>query len=199
VRDVPVADPREPDPREQLDLAALEPRWRTAVEEALESQNRFRSLVQRSSPGPLRDRLEEIGGPCRPRRPGRLGNRDRAQAGSQTVRAMHLERVTDRLKDARRRVDPGCGRRGGHQTPADRGGPPPEQHGALNDLANGVDEGAVRLRMLDLRLDASVARAAQIVLRPDALQQLGLVDEELRMVVEQRSALQTGLDALPGD
>jgi hypothetical protein len=51
--------------------------------------------------------------------------------------------------------------------------------------------------MLDLRLDASVARAAQMVLRPDALQQLGLVDQELRSLVEELGALQSGLDALP--
>ena len=190
--------PREPDALAALDLTALEHRWRTAVEEALESHTRFRSLVHQSPPGPLRDRLEEIAVRVDQGVRAAWEIATRAQAASQTVRAMHLEEVTDRLKDARRRLTRAA------EAGADTGALQAEvdllleQHGALNDLANGVDDAAERLRMLDLRLDASVARAAQMVLRPDALQQLGRVDEELRLVVEQLTALQSGLDSLPG-
>ena len=189
--------PRPQDPLAQLDLTALEPRWRAAVEEALASRVRFRSLVEQSPGGPLRDRLEELAGRVDVGVHAAVDTAFRAQTAAQTLRGMDLEHVTSQLKDARRRLvratEAGAGT-AAVQAEVDL---LLEQHSALNDLANGVDEAGERLRMLDLRLDASVARAAQMVLRPDALQQLGLVDQELRALVEELGALQSGLDALP--
>jgi hypothetical protein len=73
-----------------------------------------------------------------------------------------------------------------------------DQHAALNALSNTIEDASERLRLLDLRLDAAVARAAQIVLRPDAIEELGGVDAELAAVVEELDALQAGLDAVRG-
>jgi hypothetical protein len=189
--------PRQQDPLAQLDLTTLEPRWRAAVEEALASRVRFRSLIEQSPGGPLRDRLEELAARVDVGVHSAVDTAFRAQAAAQTLRGMDLEHVTAQLKDARRRLaratETGAGT-DGLQAEVDL---LLEQHGALNDLANSVDEAGERLRMVDLRLDASVARAAQMVLRPDALQQLGVVDQELQALVEELGTMQSGLDALP--
>jgi hypothetical protein len=189
---------REHDPLASPDLTGFEPRWRAAVEEALASRNRFRSLVEQSPPGPLRHRLEELATSIDAGVRAAWDIAARAQAASRTLADMGLDGVTASLKDTRRRL-----------ARADEAGVDAgplraevdlllQQHAALNDLANGVEQADERLRLLDLRLDASVARAAQLALRPDALQQLGLVDDDLRAVVDELGALQSGLDALPG-
>jgi hypothetical protein len=189
--------PRQQDPLAQLDLGTLEPRWRAAVEEALASRVRFRSLVEQSPGGPLRDRLEELAASVDIGVHAAVDTAFRAQAAAQTLRGMDLEHVTAQLKDARRRLARATETGAGTQALSAEVDLLLEQHAALNDLANSVDEAGDRLRMLDLRLDASVARAAQMVLRPDALQQLGMVDQELRSLVEELGALQSGLAALP--
>ncbi|MDQ4068870.1 MAG: hypothetical protein M3203_05275 [Actinomycetota bacterium] len=70
-----------------------------------------------------------------------------------------------------------------------------DQHAALSHLANALDQAEERLRVLDLRLGAPVARTAQVVLRPGALEELGQVDRKLGGVMEELEAVRAGLEA----
>lgn len=190
-QDVALAPPPEP---------VLEPPWRTAVDDAVASQARFRALVEQSPPGPVRERLsgldERLDGGVAAAHQIALS----AQAAARTLDAMGLERVQGRLKDARRRLAQAhaAGAVADARSLEAEVSVLAEQHTALNQLANGLDESAERLRLLDLRLQATVARAAQIVLRPDAATQLGTVEDELEAVTDELVALRAGLDAVDG-
>ena len=52
--------PRRPR-RERIELASLPEPWRNFVREALDAQRRYRKACSSAQPGPLRDRLTEIG------------------------------------------------------------------------------------------------------------------------------------------
>lgn len=178
------------------DLSILEPRWRSAVEEVLASRRRLRALVDECRAGPMQERLTSLAERVDAGVVAAGTIAARAQSASRTLASMDLERVHDQLKDARRRM--ARAPEGG----ADAAGLETEvrllteQHAALNQLSNAVEDAWERLRLLDLRLDAAVARTAQIVLRPDAVEQLGGVDRELTAVVEELGALRAGLDAV---
>ncbi len=182
-------------PVEETDLARLEPRWRAAVEETLASRRRFVALVDESQPGPLRERLASLAERLDAGVMAAWSIALRAQTASRAVDTMELDRVHTQLKDARRRraLSPdGSADAARLETEVRLLA---EQHAALNQLANAIDDASERLRLLDLRLDAIVARAAQIMLLPDAVEELGGVDEELTTVVEELQAVQSGLEA----
>jgi hypothetical protein len=183
-------------PADGIDLAALDPRWRRAVEETVASRARLRALVEEGRAGPVQERLATLVARADAGVLAAWNIATRAQAASRTLAAMDLERVSDQLKTARRRLarveqDPG-----GAATLETEVRLLAEQHAALNQLSNAVEDAAERLRLLDLRLDAAVARTAQITLRPDAVEQLGGVDAELGAVVDELNALRAGLDAV---
>src|SRR5262249_56575411 len=52
--------PRKPRP-ERIDLAGLSQPWRAYMKDAMEAQRRYARAVTAAEPGPLRDRLAEIG------------------------------------------------------------------------------------------------------------------------------------------
>jgi hypothetical protein len=52
--------PRKPRP-ERIDLAGLSQPWRAYMKDAMEAQRRYARAVATADPGPLRDRLTEIG------------------------------------------------------------------------------------------------------------------------------------------
>src|ERR687898_177216 len=52
--------PRKPRP-ERIDLAGLSQPWRAYVKDAMEAQRRYARAVNTAEPGPLHDRLNEIG------------------------------------------------------------------------------------------------------------------------------------------
>jgi ABC-type phosphate transport system auxiliary subunit len=108
---------------------------------------------------------------------------------------MDLDRVRDQLKAAKRRQAALEGRPGDPALDTEVQ-VLTEQHASLNQLANAVADAAERLRLLDLRVDAAVARAATIALQPDAVEELGGVDRELAVVVEELDALQAGLETV---
>ena len=180
---------------EGVEPERLEPVWRSAVEETIASRRRLRALVEECRSGPLQERLASLAERVDSGVLAAWKIASRAQAASRALVSMDLESVHADLKDARRRAADGA--KGG----ADVGQVErevkvlAEQHAALNQLRNAIDDASSRLRLLDLRLDTAVARAAQIVLQPDALEELGSVDQELADVVEELDLLRAGLDA----
>ena len=176
---------REPEPAAQeadpVDLAALGPRWRAPVEEAVAARTRFRALAQQAGGGPIADRLailaESIDG-------GVLASyrtAARAQAAEAAIAELGPDRVNEALKAARRR---------GNDAEIEL---LMAQHASVNRLLNSVDDAEDQLRMLDLRLDAAVARAAELVLRPTDTAGAGA---ELDALVTELDALRQAMDTL---
>ena len=177
----------EPEPVDPVDLAALDPRWRGWVEEAIASRARFRELVARVGDGPLRERLTALADRVDEAVLSAWTTAGQSQAAERTLDTLRPEQVAAELKDARR-----------------RGAPESEvaalaaNHASVNRLLNSLDAAAERLRLLDLQLDGAVARAAELVLRPAAVAELGDVDRELGEAVAGLDAFRAGLDAMGG-
>ena len=161
----------------------------------MSSRARFQRLLEQCEPGPVADRLQSMGERIDAGVLASVTIATRAQTASRTVSEMELDEVHHRLKDARRRLveaqEIGTDAELVEQEVAMLA----DQHSALNDLHNMVDDAVERLRNLDMRLDAVVARAAQLVLRPDAAQ-AAAVESELAGVVGELDALRTGFDVL---
>lgn len=176
---------------EAVELTGLDPPWRAAVEELVASRTRLREVAAQLPPGPTQDRVAGITERVETSVRAAWEVAGRAQAASRTVASLDVDAVHEQLKSARRRLAGVEGSR----TEADAQAIEhevellAEQHAALHQLANAVDDARERLRILDLRVDAAVARAAQLALLPDAAGVLSSVDQELQLVVEELGAL----------
>ena len=170
---------RNKDPLVAVDPRLLDEPWRRSVEEALAARARFAEMLRTMPKGPLRERVAEIGQRVDA---GVLASWETAQRGSQGAKMLTTldpEGVTARLKEAKRRNPDG--------------GPEVEalaaQHDAVNRLWDGVDDAGERLRLLDVRLGAAVARVAALAIAARAPGDLDPADAELRAVVDELSAL----------
>jgi len=171
----------EPDPLAHIDPAAAPPRFARTVDEALAARRRFRELVEGLRPGPVRDRLVAMG--------------PRIDAGVQAVwdaahRAGEMEhvlatldpdRVTDEYKQARRS--------GAEATVL---AAHEARFQSVQRMLNTIEDIDERLRVLDVRLDAAVARAAEVALGTGA--GADELDAELTDVVDELGALRSALD-----
>jgi hypothetical protein len=173
------------DPLAHVDPRATSPRFAPAVAEALESRRRYRELLDGLRPGPVRDRLERT--------------RERLDAGvlavwdtaaratdiERTLAALDPERVTAEYKRAK------------------RAGDEPDIEAALGQrfvsvqrLLNTLDDTDDRLRLLDARLGAAVAQAAEVALDVAGPSVADALDAELAGVVDDLGALRSALDEL---
>jgi hypothetical protein len=173
-----------PDPLAHVDPAALPPRWSGAVADAVAARARWQELVTGVRPGPVRDRLAELGELVDAGVLAAWETAVRAVEAGRIAESLDAERVTDDYKRAKR--DPTVD---------------PELLEALTArftsvqrVLNAVDDAAERLRLLDVRLGATVARAAEVALTAGAgAEELG---DELDAVVGELGALRDSLESL---
>lgn len=173
------------DPLAHVDPAAVSPRFARAVEDALAARRRFAEVGAGLPAGPVRDRLTALGA--------------RVDAGvaavwQVTVRATQVERTLDALDPARVTED--------HKR-AKRAGDDPELEAALarrfasvQRLLNALDDTEARLRLLDARLGAAVAAAAEVALGASGVDVAEAVAGEMDGVVGDLDALRLALDEL---
>jgi hypothetical protein len=173
------------DPLAQVDPAATSPRFAPAVAEALDVRRRYRDLLAAVRPGPIRDQLTLSGERLDD---GVLAVWDTARRATETERtlaALDPERVTAEYKRSRRADDE------------------PELESALGQrfasvqrLLNTLDDTDDRLRLLDARLGAAVAQAAEVALGTGGVDAAGALDAELAGVVDELATLRSALDEL---
>lgn len=178
------------------DPTVLEPRWRRPVEEVLAARARFDALVERLPPGPTRERLESLS----PRLDAGVGAcweiATTAQAAAGALDTLEPDRITARMKEARRRM-----------TTAPEGSPERDRlQGEVDSLSlqlqsvsrlwDGLDDAAERLRLLELRLNGAVARAAELLLAPAGGTALASVEGDLTSAVDELEALRQAVGAL---
>lgn len=180
-RDRPSSPPPAPaDPLAALDRAVVPHRLLGVVDRAVADAGRFRSLVAARPAGPVRDRLVAMSA--------------RVDAGAVAVhatamRAAQLDAVATTLdpeaviaayKDVRRRdADPELVEL--HRS----------RFESVQRVLNARDAIDGQLELLEARLSASVARAAELALAPSG--DLDPVETDLGALTDELSALQAGL------
>jgi hypothetical protein len=173
------------DPLAHIDPSATSRRFAGAVAEALDARRRFADVVAGAAPGPVRDRLAAAAAQLDAGVAAVWDVAQRATAVERTLAALDPERVTADYKQAR------------------RSGATPELEQALAQrfasvqrLLNTLDDTGERLRLLDARLGAAVASAAEVALGAAGGADASRLDGELEAVTQELDALRTALDEL---
>lgn len=172
--------PSPPDPFDALDVSALPARYRQAVDDALRSRIEFRRVVESLAAGPGQDRLRELSLRVDEGTRAVWDTACRAAEMERVVETLDPERVTAELKQAR------------------RNGADPQVVDALNTrfasvqrLLDAIDHLRERLPVLEARLGAAVARAAELSLISSggAGGDVNAIDAELQSLVIDLEAL----------
>jgi len=193
---VALAVPRSPS-EERIDPFTLAEPWRGFVREALQAKAAFDDAVRATRPGPLRERLDEIG--------------ERIADGVRE--SWRIARAGEALAEARARIDVRDITRQLDELGATRwtaagpgGAPPPpgplaqtlEALHAQLDTARRMDaviaDTRDRLRLLDARLDEAVTRAIELSVRAQGPAELGGLSETIDSLVTDMEALRQALD-----
>ncbi|MGH9228710.1 MAG: hypothetical protein ACRD07_08265 [Acidimicrobiales bacterium] len=173
------------DPLARVDPRATSPRFAAAVAEALETRRRYRELLDGLRPGPVRERLVRTGEGLDAGVLAVWDTASRATEIERTLATLDPERVTAEYKRAKRAgdepdVEAVLGRR----------------FVSVQRLLNTLDDTDDRLRLLDARLGAAVAHAAEVALDVTGFGAADALDAELAGVVEELAALRSALDEL---
>jgi hypothetical protein len=188
------AVPRAPR-QERIDPFTVNEPWRRFVQEALQARSRFDEAVRRAEPGPLRDRLGEIG--------------TRIDDGVQQV--WQIARRGQSLAQARRGLDPVEIQRQLAEVEADASQPWAAgsaleraaealraQLATVERMDRVIGEAHSKLRLLDARLDEAVARTLELSVRAYDPAALGGVGADVDGVVTEMEALRQALEETGG-
>jgi hypothetical protein len=183
---------RSRDPLAEVDPTRLGPSWRRSVEDALAARQQFARVVATVRGGPVRARLDELAARVDA---GVLASWQTALRGEQSeavLAALGPEEVTARLKEAKRRLDSS----GGDERVQAEVDALAAQHASVHKLWDGVHEAADRLRLLEVRLGAAVARAATLAATAVGTSDLDDADAELSAVVDELESLRGALESM---
>jgi len=173
------------DPLATVDPAAVSPRFGSAVAGALDARHRYAEILAGVRPGPVRDRLVAHGAQLDAGVAAVWEVAQRATQVERTLAALDPERVTDEYKAARRSTaDPAL-----EAALAQR-------FASVQRLLNTLDDTGSRLRLLDARLGAAVAGAAEVALGVAGDAGVDTLGVELEGAVGELAALRTALDEL---
>jgi hypothetical protein len=183
--------PRRPKPFKAIDPKTLSQPWGRYVHEALSARRRFDDVVRSATPGPIRDRLAEIGARIDAAvlecwRVARHGN-----ALNKGLKSLNLREVQWRLDQAR---NPPAG-------VSDSGDSRGRTVEALEaQLASGqrlekvAQDAQARLEVLDARMDEAVARAVELSLSAGDASELSGLGADVDQLVDDMEALRQGLE-----
>jgi hypothetical protein len=173
------------DPLAHIDPAAVAERFAGAVAAAVAARRHYAEVLAGVRPGPVRDALAGAGARLDA---GALAVWDIAVRATQidrTLAALDPDRVADEYKQAKR-----------------AGGDPDleaalaQRFASVQRLLNTLDDTAGRLRLLDARLTATVAGAAEVALGVSGEAGADALGAELDGVVTELQSLRAALDEL---
>jgi hypothetical protein len=200
----------------RIDLGSLGQPWRTFVREALDAQKRYGRAIATESPGPLRDRLTEIGErldagvqECyRIARRGAalesgLASLDTGVAWTDLMRELESFRIPVPLRERiqkgesiRDRADLAGGLRdaGVSEDGMEMLEALQAQVLSAQRLSSVAQDARQRLQLLDARLDEAVARAVELSLRADDVTALSGLGGDVDSLVGEMESLRLALD-----
>jgi hypothetical protein len=191
---VAFAIPRKAKP-ERVDLSRLGHPWRDYVQDALLAQSRFQTATRPIRPGPLRERLDEVG--ARIADGVREGYRvaSRGQDLDLAMMTIDVRRIQAELAECQLEV---------HRA-ASGGQPPSEplqqtmtslqaQLASAQRIQSVVVDTRDRLRLLNAQLDEAVAQAVELSVQGSDLEALQPLTSNIESVVSELEALRQGLD-----
>lgn len=164
----------------RIDPFALREPWRFFVRDAVQARSRFTQALDHADPGPLRDRLVEIG--------------DALTSGVE--QCWEAARRGQELTDARRSIDAGRLERELATLPATdpRRSSLEAQLASHGRLAAREEAARTELERIEVRLDETVVRASELSTRAGAVDDLDGIGQAIGDVVRDLEALRLGLD-----
>jgi hypothetical protein len=176
---------------ERIDPYALKDPWRQYVREAQSAQARYARAVGTADPGPLRQRLEEIGARIDTgvREAWRVAKRGAALEGA--LLSLDIPRTRQELAQVERDAgQPWASGTSLEQTAAALRA----QLQSAERMQRVAQNAHERLRLLDARLDEAVARAVELALRSGDSADVGGLGSDVDQLVGDMEALRAALD-----
>ena len=178
---------------DRIDPFVLSADWRRPVNEALQAERRFDAAVRKADPGPLRDRLTEIGQriDAGVRECWRVAQRgDAMEEGLKTLDIEGTQReLIEVERDLRNQADPRLERA--------RESLRAQLHSAQR-MIDAVQDARTQLRLLDARLDEAVTRAVELSLRSAGDADLSGLGSDVESLVQDMEALRAALEDVEG-
>jgi hypothetical protein len=197
---VGAAVPRNP-ARPEVAPRELQQPWRTYVERAQASDRRFATAVERSRPGPLRDRLGEIGERVQAGLAESWEVAQRGQALTEARREVDVAAIAAELADTRARLaatsGPGTANHDG-ATYAATVEALEAQLGAAQRMESLISRADAQLRLLDARMSEAVTRAIELSAPAGDVGDLGSLGDDVDSVVSEMEILRQALDEARG-
>jgi hypothetical protein len=179
-------------PGERIDPFTLTDPWRRFVSGAMQARRKFDEAVRSAKPGPLRDRLLEIGGRLEDAvhecwRVARQGQALADARGQLDTRAAQAE--LDELQRSLGGAAPAAGSTDEGTLAALQA-----QLASAQRMDRTIADARDRLRLLDARMDESVARAVELSVRAGGVDELGGLGDDVEGIVGDMEALRQGLE-----
>ena len=178
---------------DRIDPFVLSASWRRFVHEALQAQRRFDQAVGKADPGPLRERLAEIGDRIQ------TGVREcwrvaqRGDAIEEGLKTLDIERTQRELVDIERDLRTNSDPRLEQARDALRA-----QLHAAQRMIDAVRDAQTQLRLLDARLDEAVTRAVELSLRSAGEADVRGLGSDVESLVQDMEALRVALEDVDG-
>lgn len=168
-----------------IDPFAVNEPWRRFVQDALRARGRFDEAVAAARPGPLRDRLVEIGGALDDGVATTWATARQGQVLREARRRIDTHQVSRRLETFRTSTDPNA-ERTIHSLEA--------QLASARRLDEVTAAAESKLRLLQAELEEAVARAAELSVRAGDAAELAGIGSEIIEVTDQMEALRLALE-----
>jgi hypothetical protein len=172
----------------RMDPFAVQEPWRRFVSEALAARRRFDDAVRKTARGPLRDRMESIGG-------GLDDALEQIWAIAHQGHALQSARANVNVEPLRRELADIEGRSPAAGSPLERTASSLRAQIASADRMDAVIAETVdKLRLLDARLDEAVTSAIELSAGMGSAQSAGDVGGTVDSIVTEMEALRLALD-----
>lgn len=178
-----------------MDPFTLQEPWRRFVQEALQAKARYAQATSTADPGPLKDRLQEIG--------------DRIATGVEECwkiarRGDVLARARGQIDAPRIQAELQSAQSGASSTWAkgsdleSRVEALQSQLGSAQRMETVINDTISRLQVLDARLDEAVTRAIELSVQASDTSDLGGLGSDVDSMVEEMEALRLALEETSG-